>query len=429
MPAGIAESPLGPRLRTFLHHLRAGARNLSDDDLTSTWSQTNPRYQLLRDSFVQMGDRITGFAVAGYEQVQPFAGVGLLRGADGRDWRCCVVVDDQPPHLILESVVFPSPAGVTAREARDSDAAALREIERRTPIVAGGAQVYYDRGEDYFAGERLMGDVEMFVVERDGRIIGLGGRAFPEIRVAGEVSRGLYSHRLRLLPEAQGEGAQGPLNAIKMLTGVGRRYLSYAFVAEGNEAATRRMEQRSFWAVGASRLVLDTRHAASEAVGRSATVSDVRRLVELFNVTHEREELFVPLTEESLSLRFARAPDLYTWSNVLLGERAAIGVWPARLGVRRESQGVVTHDVRALLLDFGYAPGAEDELIALIGAACSQLDAQGTTELSAFSSNPSPIFPALSTLAKRTEPYLVACFKAPGPALERRGVYVDQLYF
>ncbi len=429
MPALMAESPLGARIVSFLRTLRDGARNLSDEELRSTWSRTNQRFPFLRDSFVRMGEQVSGFIVTGHEQAKPFGGVALLRGADGRDWRCCVVVDDQPPHLILESVVFPSPPGVSAREARHGDAPILRGIERRTPIVTGGDKVWYDRGEDYFAGERLMGDVEMFVVERDGRIVGLGGRAFPEVRVGGDVSRGLYSHRLRLLPEAQGEGVQGPLNAIKMLSGVGRRYLSYAFVAKGNNAALRGMEHGRFWDVGASRLIIDTAHAAGEAPGRRAHASDVQRLVELFNVAHEQEELFVPYTANSLSTRLQRAPELYSWDNITMGARAALGVWPARLGVRREAEGVVTHDVRALVLDYGCELGAEGELMALIGGACSELGGEGMTELSIFSSVPSPTFPVLSALAKRREPYLVGCFKAPGPNLNRGGVYVDQLYF
>lgn len=429
MPAALADSPLGARMRTFLHHLRDGARDLLDPEVAATWSPTNPRFPLLRQSFVRMAEQVSGFVITGYECAHPLGGSAFLRAADGRNWRCCVVVDDYAPHLILESVVFPSPPGVRAREASASDAPMLRDIERRTPIVTGGYKVYYDRGDDYFAGERLMGDVEVFVVERDDLVVGFSARAFPQIRVSGEVFRGLYSHRLRLLPEAQGEGVQGPLNAVKMLSGVGRRCLNYAFVAEGNMTALRSMERERFWVIGASRLIIDTAQAAGEAAGRSAGASDVHRLVGLFNVMHEQEELFVPYTPESLSLRLRRAPELYSWENVLLGTRAALGVWPARLGIRREANGGVTHDTRALVLDFGCERGAEDELIALIGAACSELAERGTTELSIFNSTPSPVFSALSVLAKRSEPYLVGCFKAAGPDLERRGVYVDQLYF
>jgi len=310
----------------------------------------------------------------------------------------------------------------------------MREIERRTPIVTGEVKVYYDRGDDYLAGERLMGgDVEMFVMERDGRVVGLGGRAFPPIQVAGIKHRGMFVHRLRLLPEEQGEGVPGPMNALRLVSGAARDSLSYSLVAAGNEAAVRalpgRLSPDAFWPVGASRLILDTTEVAGPAAGRPAVASDVERLVELFNIAHEPEELFVPYTSEWLSTRLLREPDLYSWANIILGERSALGVWPADLGVRREAGGMATSDVRALVLDYGCEVGADDELIALIRAACSPLQEGGTTELSIFSSEPSSVYTQLSRLAKRIEPYTVRCAEAPGPHLDQRGVYVDQLYF
>jgi hypothetical protein len=434
MPLAMADTPLGARMRMFLRHVRDGGSDLSDEELAASWSETFPGVRSLRELFARWKDQTAGFVVGRYEHTNSCAGVALLYGADARQWRACVAVDDAPPHVILASVVFPSPPGVQARDATTSDGPAMRDIERRTPIVTGSTKVYYDRGDDYLAGERLMGDdVEMFVMERDGRIVGLGGRAFPAVRVAGTVHRGLYSHRLRLLPEAQGEGVQGPMNALRMLSAAARRCLSYGFVAEGNEAAIRSMPGRrsaeGFWAVGASRLLLDTATVAGATTGRAAGASDVHRLVQLFNAAHEQEELFVPYTAPSLSRRLLRAADLYSWGSVLVGERSALGIWPAGLGVRREAEGMVSNDVRAMVLDYGYEPGAEDELIALIRAACTALRARGTTELSIFSSAPSRAFPALLPIAKRIEPYMVKCAATPGPNLERRGVYIDQLYF
>lgn len=434
MPPDMARSPLGARMLTFLRHVRDSGRDLTDEGLRASWSGTFTGFPLLRELCARWGDQIAEFVITGYEQPEPLAGIAVLRGADGREWRGCVAVDDEPPHLILASAVFPSPVGVHARDATASDGPAMRDIERRTPIVTGSAHVYYDRGDDYLAGERLMGDdVEMFVMEREGRIVGLGGRAFIAIRVAGVVYRGLYSHRLRLLPEAQGEGVQGPMNALRMLSAAARRCLSYAFVAEGNEAAIRSMPGRrsaeGFWAMGASRLILDTATVAGPATGRAARASDVNRLAQLFNVAHEQEELFVPYTANSLSKRLLRATDLYSWGNVLIGERSALGVWPAGIGVRREAEGLVTNDVRALALDYGCEPGADDELIALIRAACNELKARGSTELSIFAPTPSRMYAAVSSIAKRIEPYVVRCAAAPGPGVEQRGVYVDQLYF
>jgi hypothetical protein len=432
MPAEMAHGPLGGRMRTFLRHVREGRRDLSNEDLTATWSEEFPGLPQLRESFLRWGDETSGFVVTRYEQAHPFAAAALLRSPDDRQWLGCVAIDDQPPYLILASAVFPSPRGVSARQATASDGPVMREIERRTPIITGTTRLSYDRGDDYLAGERLMGDVEMFVMERDGRVVGLGGRAFPPVRVAGVVYRGLYSHRLRLLPEAQGGGVQGPMNALRLLSGAARHSLSYAFVAEGNEAAIRSTPSRSadaFWAVGASRLIIDTANVAGPTAGRPADASDIHHLVGLFNFAHQQEELFVPYTADSLSTRLLRATDLYSWHNIIMGEDAALGIWPAGLGVHRESDGVVTNDERALVLDYGCKLGAERELISLIRASCGVLARRGTSELSIFSSPPSDTFLPLSSLAKRIEPYMVSCAATAGPGLQQRGVYIDQLYF
>lgn len=432
MPEAMQQSPLGLRMRTVLHHLRTGARELSDDEFALIWTTNNPRFPLYRSRFADWSKRLGDFRVTGYEQRHTFAGAAIIEDAAGRRSRFNVVLDENPPHLILGSAVFPSPPGVIAREATTDDAAVLRDIESRTPVVVGDDRISYDRGADYFVGERLMGSVEMFVVERDGRVLGVSGRAFPEVRIAGKLYKSEYSHRLRLLPEAQGEGVRGPLNAVAMERGVvlmNVGYVNYGFIAEGNEAALRSMEPQRRWSVGAVRLVLDTRSAAGDVAGRRADPSDAARLVELFNGMHETEEMFVPFTVASLAARLEREPAAYSWSNILLTERAALGIWPARLGVHRDSKGVVTDDVRALVLDYGCEPGAESELVALTRSACKRLGEQGTTELSIFSSSPACGFDDLNALAKRAEPYVVMCWTPPGPDLEQRGVYVDQLYF
>jgi hypothetical protein len=104
-------------------------------------------------------------------------------------------------------------------------------------------------------------------------------------------------------------------------------------------------------------------------------------------------------------------------------------VWDAKLGVRREHGGIVTNDVRALVLDYGCEPGAEDELLELVWSSCSALAQNGTTELSLFSSIPATGYAQISAFAKRAEAYVVLCWRKPGPDLDQRGVYVDQLYF
>ncbi len=432
MPGLMVDTPLAERVQTFLRHLRSGGRDLSDDVLASSWWTGNPRFPSLRADFAAWWERLGDFAVVAYESRQPYAATALIVDSSDRHWRCPVVIGADPPHLILGSAVFPSPPGVTAREARPTDAGVLRDIERRTPLVVGDARLFYDRGADYFAGERLMGDVEMFVVERAGVVLGVAGRAFPEVRIGGQVFRALYSHRLRLLPEAQGSGVRGPLNALQMeggMVAIQRGCVDYGFVAEGNDAALRTIQPERRWKIGAVRLILDTGQVAGVSAGRAAGHADAARLVDLFNDMHSDEELFVPHTVASLTERLQRESSAYSWNNITRSDHAAVGIWPARLGVRREHAGIVTEDVRALVLDYGCDPGAEGDLVTLVRSACASLCAQGITELSLFSSPPARGFREFAALAKRAEPYVVACWSPPGPELERRGVYVDQLYF
>jgi hypothetical protein len=216
-----------------------------------------------------------------------------------------------------------------------------------------------------------------------------------------------------------------------MLSKAARHCLSYSFVAEGNEAAIRSMPGGvgEFWATSAVRVIIDTATVEGPPVGRPAEPRDAARLVELFNLAHGSEELFVPFTDEALTRRMLREPALYSWPNLLIGDRAALGVWDAGLRVRREAAGVVTNDVRALVLDYGCEPEAEGALVELIRAAAGSLKVGGTTELSIFCSAPSRAYPHLSRLAKRVEPYIIRCAVPPGPEVERRGIYVDQLYF
>ena len=74
----------------------------------------------------------------------------------------------------------------------------------------GDANVVYDRGADYFAAERLMGDAWTNVVEIEGRAVGLTSSVIHEIRVKGQPMIAAYAHRLRLM-RPQTDQAGNPL--------------------------------------------------------------------------------------------------------------------------------------------------------------------------------------------------------------------------
>jgi hypothetical protein len=139
--------------------------------------------------------------------------------------------------------------------------------------------------------------------------------------------------------------------------------------------------------------------------------------------------MFVPYTKESLTARLGRQPRAYSWSSLRLGDRAVLGVWPASVNVIRTSEGETTNDARALVLDYGYEEGAEDELLALIRAACAALAAGGSTELAIFTCPQSSAYARFTEVAKRLEPYMLHIGPPPPEDLTERGIYVDHLYF
>jgi hypothetical protein len=175
--------------------------------------------------------------------------------------------------------------------------------------------------------------------------------------------------------------------------------------------------------------VIGTSVQAGPMIGRPATPADASRMIELLNSAHEREELYVPYTEETLVTRLTREPRLYSWPHLRVGHRAVVGVWPAHLNVIRTTGDTVDKQDRALVLDFGYEPGGEDELIELLRAERAALAAGGTTELTIFSCEPSTAHARLLALGKRIEPYVLSLYLPEPVDLASRGIYVDQLYF
>ena len=85
---------------------------------------------------------------------------------------------------------------------------------------------------------------------------------------------------------------------------------------------------------------------------------------------------------------------------------------------------------RGLVLDYGFLPGAEDQLESLLRAWCAELAARDFDTLSILTSERSPGYELLRGLARRIDAF---DFWTPGqdppPGHERRGLYTDHVYF
>lgn len=327
----------------------------------------------------------------------------------------------------------PMAADVTIREAAAQDGPLLADIERRTPLQLGDLALAIDRRDDYFAASRLMGDATVLIAELDGVAVGVFCAAAHPAMIGGIERRMLYIHHARILPEAQDRGIGKRLGDAVRAKYAGRTDSNYFFIAPGNlhsQAFARRAENR--WSVQPTLIDLPTNELAGPMAGRPATVADAALVVSLVNAAHAGEEMFLPYTIESFIGRMERAPEQYSWNRVWLSERAVVGVWPEgesisawvtpRDGEPRESRA-------GAVLDFGFEPGGEEELVALLRAWCGWLSSQGMSSLSIFSSPGTRHWSLLQPLGE-SRPFDFWTPSIPEPAAAAAaGVYTDHIYF
>jgi len=426
VPAEIAGAPIGEAMRFLVEQIRCRG----SAPLEAFLARFPAEAAAVLKERMPAAAAVTGpFTVSAYRVPKPNLCVAELRGDNGRDWALGVGVVDG----VIRLGIYPRPPGLSYRPVSPADAEALAALELAAPIVTGDVETVYDRSRDYFEAERLMGG-DAFVVEREGAIVGLHASVVHPVRIAGRELQGLYDHRVRVHPEARRGGVSGLAGLASFEALVGRSGVRagivapYSFIAADNEAALR-LQPEGRWPEMAERLVIDTGSAAATGLGRSATAADAERLVALLNDTHGEEELFCPYSLDSLRERLSRAPDSYSWSSFLISERACVGVWAPKMGVIRRERGVETRDVRAFVLDYGCTSDGVGELVALVNDWRARLAAEGTTELSAFTSAGSRGAADLTALAKRREPYVVLCGIPPDDRVKERGIYIDQLYF
>ncbi|HEX4713118.1 hypothetical protein [Phenylobacterium sp.] len=418
----MAAAPVGEAMRFVIDQLRCNGSAPLEAFLARWPSEMAAG---VKESVATVAAQVGPFTVIAYRLPKANVCVAELQRDDGRGWALGVAFVDG---LILFAP-FPRPPGLSYRPVAPGDAAALAALELAAPIVTGDVETAYDKSGDYFEAERLMGS-DAFVVERDGAIVGLFASVVHPIRIAGKDLQSLYDHRVRVHPAARRGGVMGLAALARFEAVVGRSslHVGHSFVAADNDAVLGLLRGPR-WPEMAERLVIDTGSAAATGLGRSATAADAERLVACLNDTHGEEELFCPYTLDSLRERLSRAPNSYSWSSFLISERACVGVWAPKMGVIRRERGVEKRDVRALVLDYGCTSQGLDELVALVSDWGARLAAEGTTELSIFTSAGSRANAALTALAKRREPYVVLCGLPPGDRVKERGIYVDQLYF
>jgi hypothetical protein len=237
----------------------------------------------------------------------------------------------------------------------------------------------------------------------------------------------------RVLPEHQKKGLWGAVSRV-----LGEKYQSGTIGSQGFVSTANAAMQRGFantpnkWPMQALRCQISCEGLAGPAVGKPAGPGDVDRIVELLNGCHRAEELYLPYTAETLAARMVRAPEQYSWERLWVTDGAVVGVWPAGESIKViiERGGEQTVSRRGLVLDYGFADGAEAELEALLRAWCGWLADGGFDTLSVFTSERSPGCEMLRGMATEVDAFDMWTPGIPVPAgAEEHGLYVDQIYF
>lgn len=456
LPEGVVDSPAGERVRWLLGQLTGGV-TATDDELAEGAAIEDARGQLDRTASV-----LAGMEVVTAEADGDHAVAVTVKDGRGRYWLLYCAVEPEPPHRLTHLQQERTlPPGMEIRFATPDDNAALVEISRRTPIVLRNGTVVIDPGDDYFTATRLMEEWVAIVATDAGKVVAVQCATARPAMFGGEyISLSQVLHT-RVLPEYAGLGLWSVMQGHMLAAGRERaaaiargdalpgvteagprrppgqpsptRQTGIAYVSVENEAMARLYGGVRPWKAQPFRVPLPCAALASDGspadVG-TAQASDADHIVGVLNTCHGLEELYYPYTKEAFAFRMQRAPDLYSWDDVLVSPRAVLGVWHSPETRISAAGGVSTSSRRALVLDYGFDAGAEAELEVLLRHACARAAARGYHHLSIFSSAASPGADLLTRLGDRIEPYdaIVPFASEPDGAAER-GIYVDQIYF
>jgi len=389
--------------------------------------------EAIRENWWRDAEWLGAFVGVTYEASSETVTTATVAAAKDRRWTLTLAVEADPPHRIerLEWRRLHD-FELLVREATPADAAALSDLERRCPIVAGDTRLWFDRGDDYFDGVRLMEDATVGLAFVDGASAAVTCGARHTVRIGGEAKTIVTVSHLRVLPEHQRKGLWGAANRVldKYWPTVAG---SNAFIAVDNAGMQHGFRHTpDKWPTTLLAARLPTARLAGPPSGRPATPADATAVVALLNAFHGGEEMFVPYTQDSFSARLARASDLYGWERVWLADGAVVGVWPAGRARRAvtERAGEQSFSEPGVVLDYAFEPGAEKAFEGLIRAWCGWLDARRMNRLTVLTSPASPGAHLVQALADEVEAFNHWTPGIPPPAdAAERGLYIDPIYF
>jgi hypothetical protein len=447
MPAEeIPDTPAGRQLRWWLQGIE-DPETLTAADVLGRYKKMWPGSAWLngdaegRQEWANSWQRFGEFTVDTITSVSDVEVSIVLAPKEGRLQKITFIVEAESPHRIVQERwdrVFDF--DLVVREATPADAATLADIERRSPVTVGGTRIVTDRGPDYFAAARLIGERTVFIAEVDGDPAGVAWGAQGPARFLGEDITISYLFHLRVVPEHQRKGLWGALDGAVWSKYWETSNLMVGYYLAENVAWSHVADQRRGqpdyvardWVPTVYRILAPTARLAGTSAGRPATPDDAGRIAAFLNETHEGEQFYPPATAESVTARLNVDPG-YSWDRVLVGEGSVLGVWPAGRSVEMvtERDGESTRSRRGHVMDYGFREGYEDEFSGLLAASAAVLLDEGIDTLSIFTSKGAT---GNALLREFNAPYEAYRFSTGTSALipndaQLTGIYVDHLFF
>lgn len=425
----LPDTPVGRQIAWYIAHSGSRGENLTVSDVAAhmafppPWDPSHSLERFRTDTDARPSRLLK------VDETSPYWLDVTLDYGDDKPWKASFSVEEEPPHRIVRMFWSRAvPEDTVIRPAVDGDGAALNDLEVRAPMQLGDASVTYDRGEDFLGFSRLMGDNLCFVAERHGQLVGIACGALHPVRIGGQDYSVMLLHHLRVPTEHRKGGYFSALNAHVFGAFQDRSEGAYGYTALAN-AEGMRIGGPGTWSVGVFRNVLSCAALAGPSHGRVGSPRDAGDIVDILNRGHESEEMYLPHTIDSFTARMERAPELYTWDHILIGDGAVLGVWPARLTVAMDHDGRSARSVRGVVLDHGFVPGAADELERLVRAWCGRLVEAGHSEVTYITSEGSASHPTVSALAHRVDAFSFRMSVPEPEGTVERGLYVDAIYF
>jgi hypothetical protein len=356
----------------------------------------------------------------------------VIRGRDAKDRSCTlsVTVEQEPPFRFERyMLVRDPPPGYSYREAGLSDYAACAAVEANCRTTSEEGTYAVSRGTSFPIYLRLQGQSRICVIEHQNEIVGWNAASLRRVSTPQPFVFG-YLAQAYIIADHQSSGAYWPASAQNMAWLQEVADQNFWYLNIGNDRSKNFTQGADFWSLPVCDLSLACRSQDVPRVGRPAEATDAGRLADLFNAAHDQEEFFDTYTEENLCERLTRAPHSYGFPHILLGEKAALGVWMSGERIAHTACGVTNHSTLANVLDFGFEGDAGlTELQDLLRTASGLGFDAGMTHLSILSSEPSLGYEALVELAEGIDHYTMATLHVEPPTLGVRGLYADHIYF